>query len=289
MHSATYTNIAVEMWHVAADTKFRDNMTNGWISFNFNPYGPTTPYSLEIYNNDLSSDVVSSVIHTAIEVAGWITNVRVYGNYVANIGANKPWDIGVYINGAGTMRNIMIDHNVFYKINSSDVGINSTQPWSQPMDLDNVYIYNNVFDHGAGNTSVAILLENDGTHGDIDGVFVRNNLFMNMKYGVGFWPQPPVTTSGNFFDHNAVYNMTGYVDSAHDNGSFTVGTNYTLTPEIIGSGSRWKNYYRPNGPNSNLVDRGTAVGLPYLGVAPDIGTYEYAVLAPPSGLTVTAP
>ena len=86
--------------------------------------------------------------------------------------------------------------------------------------------------------------------------------------------------------------MTGYVDSAHDNGSFTVGTNYTLTPEIIGSGSRWKNYYRPNGPNSNLVDRGTVVGLPYLGAAPDIGPYEYAVLAPPAppdGLTVIAP
>ena len=110
-----------------------------------------------------------------------------------------------------------------------------------------------------------------------------------MNYAVSFYPTP-ATLSGNYFDHNVLHNMKGGgVATQYDpTGSFTVGTNYTLTPDILGSGNRWTTYYGPNGPNSNLVDRGTVVGLPYSGTAPDIGPYEYEVPpAAPTGLKLT--
>ena len=141
-----------------------------------------------------------------------------------------------------------------------------------------------------GGASSGLLLSNNGSSGDLDGVFVRNNIFMNVAYGVNFSPTP-VTVSGNFYDHNTISNASGNVNSTGSS-TFTIGTTYSFAPGIVASGDRWKNYYRPNGSNSNLVDRGTVIGLPYLGAAPDIGPYEYAVLAPPAppdGLTVIAP
>jgi len=282
MNSSNLTTIAIEAWHLDSNCKIHDNASDAWFSFNFNPNGIPNPYSLQIYNNDFSSDVVSSVVKTCIEIAGWISNVRIYGNYIANTGANNTWDTGINIDGAGTISNIQIDHNVFYKVVSSDVDLNSIQTWPDPMNLDNVYICNNVFEHAVGNGSSAILFENDATHGDIDGVSIRNNLFMNMARAVGAFPNP-ITVSGNFFDHNMIdLTLTEYIGS-NIVSTFTVANNFTAAPQILATGDRWKNYYKPT-PAGNLVDVGVNVGFPFTGAAPDIGVFEEppvsSILAP---------
>lgn len=182
------------------------------------------------------------------------------------------------------MGNLHFEQNVFYKTNSSAIDINSVQTWADPMNLDNVYIYNNVIDGGVGNGASAILIENDGSHGDVDGVFVRNNLFLNWARCVGFFPDP-VTISGNFFDHNM--KDTGVTDYVGSNGAatFTIANNLSASPGILATGNRWTNYYKPSNGTSNLVDAGVNVGLAFFGAAPDIGAFEFGMTASSSILS----
>ena len=52
-------------------------------------------------------------------------------------------------------------------------------------------------------------------------------------------------------------------------------------PQISAAGVMTKPYLAPDGQSSNLVDKGSAQGLPafaYDGSAPDIGAYEYGAI-----------
>jgi len=288
------TNIGLEVWHIDNDSKFYNNIGDGWWSLLTNIGGIDTPYSFEVYDNDISSNVTAGDAHQALEIGYHLSKVRVSGNYFSNTGANKTYNRQIAIHGSGPMSQYTITNNVFYNNDGPAIEIDATNTTPgaiiNPANIDNMFIYNNVFDIMQGGASSGVLLSNNGSSGDLDGVFVRNNIFMNVAYGVNFYPAP-VTMSGNFYDHNTISNAIGNVNSTGSS-TFTIGTTYSFAPGILASGDRWKNYYLPNGPNSNLVDRGTVVGLPYLGAAPDIGPYEYAVLAPPAppdGLTVIAP
>lgn len=286
MHSNARSVIAMEVWEIDDNSKFHNNVIEGWVSLLLNSHGISTPYSYQVYDNDFSSNVIRGDVDIALEVSWFLPNVRIAGNYFANTGSNNTYSEGIYIGGGGPTHDITISNNVFYNLTSVAVEINSTHAVNVA-NIDNIYFYNNVVD---GMPS-AVMLSNDGTSGDLDGVFVRNNVFLNLSgYGVTFYPWPPVTMSGNYYDHNLISNVSGgHVNTGHDNGSFTVGAgNLSATPGIAGTGNRWKAYYVPT-PAGNLIDAGVNVGLPFTGTAPDIGSYEYAVLAPPTGLTVTAP
>ncbi len=52
-------------------------------------------------------------------------------------------------------------------------------------------------------------------------------------------------------------------------------TNIQGDPKFTGTGDRWNSYYKPASQRSLVVDRGTNVGLPYSGSAPDIGRWEW--------------
>jgi len=280
-----WANIAVEVWEIQNDSKFHDNKIDGWVSLLMNTKGINTPYSYEIYNNDFSSNIINGGISEALELSSYVSNVRIANNYFCNTGSNQTYKRGIGIWGLGPIKEILISNNVFYNINGTAIEINSTlYTGADRAVIDNVYIYNNVFDKMQAGTSSAVLLSNDGSSGDIHGIFIKNNIITNASYGVDFWPFPPKTMSGNVYSHNVITQATGHV---RDRGSstFTIGTAYKFVPAILASGDRWKDYYQPNGSTSNLIGQGTPVGLPYSGKAPDIGPYQfYGQPTSPTGL-----
>lgn len=286
INSNTQTTINLEVWEIQNDTKFHDNVFDGWCSLILNTGGISTPYSFEVYNNDFSSNVTARGIGGALEIGYSVSNVRVSGNFVTNTGRNNTYARAFDLWGSGIINGITCSENVIYNVNGAAIEINSTfvTPGARlhPAHIANVYIYNNAFDTMAHGTSSAILLSNDASSGTLDRVIVKNNIITNVSYGVNFYPRPQ-TMSGNVYSHNVINMATGDVNSLGI-ATFTIGTTYNFVPEILASGSRWKSYYAPNGPNSNLVGQGADVGLPYSGAAPDLGP-GYS-LTPPAALRV---
>ena len=269
----TQTTINLEVWQIQNDTKFHDNVFDGWCSLILNTGGISTPYSFEVYNNDFSSNVTASGIGGALEIGYSVSNVRVSGNFIANTGGNNTYTRAFELWGSGLIREITYSRNVIYNINGAAIEINSTFVTAgallHPAHIANVYIYNNAFDTMGHGYSSALLLSNDASSGTLQGVIVENNIITNVSYGVNFYP-PPQTMSGNVYSHNVINMAKGNINEL-GLATFTIGTTYNFVPGILASGDRWKSYYAPSGPNSNLVEQGTNVGLSPGATAPDLG------------------
>jgi len=270
------TNIGIEIWHIAGDCKFYNNIFDGWASLITNVYGDRDPYSIEVYDNDFSSDLTHTNLDVALECGyDGMQNVLIEGNYFANTGANLTYTRCIAIWGSGIQAGYHIRRNIFYTTNGAAIEINSTISTAggqaNPANVDDINIYNNVFDTGAAN---GVLITNDNVRGDMDGIIVRNNYTNVSQNIVTFSPNPPTgTMTGNFCDHNQkAAAQSGYVQ-APGSDVFTVADNVSANGEFLATGSRWTNYYKPT-PEGNLIDAGVDVGLAYTGTAPDIGAFE---------------
>ncbi len=291
-HNELYTQtiswqvIAVEVWMVQNNTKFRDNKTNGWFSIIKNPNGPKTPWSWQIVRNTFSSNVPVGVgsagVRAAIEACFHVENVLVEGNYVENTGSNMTYAHGLGIWGYGINRNFHVRNNVFRNMRSDGILISTTDTYAQLFDGDNIHIYNNVIDGCNGGKSQGIYIE-DGA-GDVDQITVRNNIFMGAANAVLVNANHSV--SGIQVTHNMLHNV-GAANRDYGSGAFSnVSGNFSAQPQFAYSGNRPYPFYKPSGAKCNLIDKGTNVGLPYSGAAPDLGAYEYTVVAPPSNMRV---
>jgi len=85
------------------------------------------------------------------------------------------------------------------------------------------------------------------------------------------------------FNEQAIVTYNTFLKDGSNNKSFTVGTDDFMSLDNKGViGPRQKDGSLPNlkflklAKGSDLIDKGTDVGMPYNGMAPDIGAYESA-------------
>jgi len=137
-----------------------------------------------------------------------------------------------------------------------------------------VEIYNNVFDTMTARPWGGSGIDTAGFTGTLSGAKIQNNLIMNAAAA-------PITIGSNLsntlVDHNWFYN-NGNSNNVSNSSSSTTQTNNVkgVKPDISYSGNRPDPYYRPSSSTSNLENAGVSVGLPYSGVAPQIGAYQYS-------------
>jgi hypothetical protein len=278
MQTIAWKTIAIEVWMVENNTIFHNNWTNGWFSIIYNPNGPNTPYSWQIVNNKFISNVPKGIgsnpVDGAIESCYWAKNVLVAGNYIANTGSNMTYKLGVGVWGYGDQHEITIRNNTFYNMGWAGILLQSTDTSGIYPNLYNIYVYNNVFDFPSPGGAAVFM--NDGP-GNINNITIKNNIVIN----------------GDAADTNpSTNNITGVVVTNNDvnggayssgSGFSNVSNNYNFYPDIQATGNRPDPFYRPKSSTSNFIDKGTSVGLPYSGSAPDIGAYEYMLqLTPPT-------
>ncbi|MBI2843447.1 MAG: carboxypeptidase regulatory-like domain-containing protein, partial [Armatimonadetes bacterium] len=154
--------------------------------------------------------------------------------------------------------NWIYQNNVFHSMTSPDYGYeggivlyyNSTASF-----------YNNTFD----NCGLYAVLPAPGTIS----VF-KNNIISNSENAAFYQGAVPAEHS-----HNLYYNVPNPP-------TFALGVG-----EVISSSAEWDPMYASPGLNyrlraaSPVIDRGTGVGLPYIGSAPDLGAYEHDPTAAP--------
>ena len=289
VQTIAWSTIALEVWLVEGNTRFYDNWTNGWFSIIKNPTGIKTPYSWQIVNNTFESDVQrglgSGDVGCALETCYFAENVLIEGNYFVNTGANKTYMRAIGVWGYGVNKNMIIKNNVIKNIEGDAIFISSTNETKQLFYGSSIYIYNNVIDNTRNGLSQGIAII-DGA-GDIDNIYIKNNIFMTVNMGVLIYPNSH-SVSGVEFTNNVVYNGKGFTSDMSSGGFSVVKDNFTFAPDINATGQVPYPYYTPKGQAANIVNRGVNVGIPFSGSAPDIGAYEFieSELKPPLGVRV---
>ena len=102
---------------------------------------------------------------------------------------------------------------------------------------------------------------------------VKNNVIFTQdspNSGISF-SRGPLPSTGMSLSHNVAWNVPG-----------TPAGVTSTDPGLALGGQKPAAYYAPSGAGSYVVDRGTNVGFPYRGSAPDLGAYEYESSLPPS-------
>lgn len=244
-------DIAIELWNVGPGNKIQNIVCNTWLSIVNHPdkFADGSAWNAQIRSvRMIDRNGVSN--KEAIEIAA--PNVELSNSYFENKGFGVAvWDMG--------RSNIVIRNNVFrnmvYMTNwTSGAGVYIDNSWD--WDYDNIKIYNNVFDKF--NTPVHI----KGNR--IKRVEVVNNAFIDT--GIA---DLKATGDAIIFQNN-LKNAGAWETT----GATTESFNLIAVPEIVATGNRWDTWYKPSGPNSNLIDKGRDVGIPFSGNAPDIGAYE---------------
>ena len=190
--------------------------------------------------------------------------VEIYNSYFENKG------IGIAIWNMGR-KDITVRNNIFSNTfihNNWAAGPAIFIANSRSWDYSNIQVSNNVFD----NFYTGVFVKQESETNSINNVFIRNNVFM----GVG---------NANIKVSGTVNNLTVKNNLKELSNSFDwiIGTPVTSTVEnnISGnpgfklSGQKWNDWYKAVSGNSLVIDNGIDIGLPYNGLAPDIGRWEY--------------
>lgn len=252
-------DISIELWNLSYNNEVYNICCNNWCSFvnqvHFNDYEPTSihPINLKVHHFRLIN-LQGISKKESIECA--LSGVEIYDNYFQDKGLGVAIWGGAGWGGSIKLHDIAIHNNIFVNIKRSpsfDFG-NSAGVFI-PDPVNDIKIYNNVFDrmgnaiqlNGKGfkiSNNVFINSAGDDVAGGTDVAFTNN-----LKYAAG--PEKKQFTG----------NVSG-TGNVHGDPGFRC------------KGLRWGDYYKPCCTENLVVDKGINVGLPYIGLAPDIGRWE---------------
>jgi hypothetical protein len=188
-----------------------------------------------------------------------LSGTEFYNNYFQDKGFGLAIWGGTAWGGTVANHDIYIHNNIFANVNRPiSYGFGNSAAVFVPDPANNIKIYNNVFDR-LGNA----LQLNSASNVDI-----KNNVFQNSG-GDDVQGGSSLTFTNNL-RYNTDPQKPAWVVSTAVN-----ATNVQGNPGFQNSGARWDTYYKPSSASSFVVDKGTNVGIPFVGSNPDIGRWEY--------------
>jgi hypothetical protein len=253
-------DISIEMWNFSYGNEIYNITCNTWLSMvndvHFNDYNPTptNPSNLKIKNVRMVDQDGSSG-KEAIECA--LSGVEISDCYVQDKGFGVAIWGGAGWGGSIQIHDVLIHHNIFANVlRTPGFGFGNSSGVFVPDPVNTIKIYNNVFDRMGNGVQL------NGT-----GFDVKNNAFL-------FTEGADVEGgSGVTFNNNLKYHTNS--TKANFVGNTSGSNNVTGNPGYQNTGARWDTYYKPSSSASFAVNKGTNVGFPYVGSAPDIGRWEF--------------
>ena len=193
----------------------------------------------------------NAVVHTEENYNSFdINHIYIFKNVLENVGMTNLSNYPIWIEGYGSNKNISVDQ--FYIYNNSIQGTNSFKPLTAiQFDIagkfSNIFVQNNIITNSA---KYAVTFDSNLSGSTLSNVTLNNNLYFDNGTNAAIFNMPV---------DNKVENNNLISDPL-----FVSATNYNLK---VGSAA---------------IDKGINVGLPYSGVALDMGALE-------SGITTVSP
>lgn len=196
-------------------------------------------------------------------IEGPRNHLRLSHNYIRinDTGGNVYTQHGGINNGP-----IWIHNNVVENVDRGLV-------WMNQGLAEDIYLYNNTVTLAdAGDRAGAILSapNRDGRNENLNNWVVQNNIFIASESQ----PRQLYPDNGVGSKITATNNILMNVTNVPD------GNYVDAVPDFVATGDRPFPFYTSTVADSLIVDRGADVGLPFLGIAPDIGAYEWGEATP---------
>jgi hypothetical protein len=196
---------------------------------------------------------------------------------------NYTCNYGGAIGGCSGIINNVIRNNVFsnlYPGNGATGGIITQSESTNDVQIDGLYIYNNVFSAKvSGGTYNGLDFGGMGSGANVKNVFVRNNIFQNFKSN-------PIVKQAGGTQSNVQITHNDFWNNIPNTVSWTGSTqinNQTVNPLFVST----TDFHLQ--PTSSLIDGGFtplllpsyAQPVPFSGIAPDLGYAEVGNVPPP--------
>lgn len=287
---------AIELWDVRGGCEIYNNNVKGAIDL-VNVWEGDYGFGAKVYDNIIGDDSLVQVYYPAIMLESNQNNVEVYRNYCTHTGtaisfaSQNGWNPDYpHTYKPFTKRNIKVYHNVFWNMGTTTpddpydnylraLSFSCTQ--SEHV-YESIMIYNNIVTNDPEYNTLhnGVWLPEAGTSTNF---FIKNNIFMNFKYGVIRANGGGLNQSMNNLkiDNNVIYNngtnsYTWYADYATRLTNFSFANNITADPLWVNEGVDFRLQ-----ETSPAINSGVNVGLnydfnlnPIIGL-PDINVYEY--------------
>jgi hypothetical protein len=249
-------DVAIEMWNIGPGNKIYNITCNTWLSIvNHEGMFPKPEETANMKVHDvrmIDKDGISN--KESIEIAA--PGVEVYNSYFENKGIGIAiWDMG--------RENILIRNNIFHNsmihnnwAGGAAVYIDNSRNW----DFKNIAVCNNIFDlinYGVKIKGNRVLVVN-----------IKNNIFLGTAIS-------DVESSALHTNFNNNLKFNGKSDDWVLAGVQSEKNNIITNPGFLQTGKRWGNYYKAATANAAMLDKGIDVGIPFKGLAPDIGRWEF--------------
>lgn len=274
----------VEMWNSQGGMELYNNEFHGWgsmIDLAGEEAGTgiikgTYPYAAYVHDNLFDMGVAKSgataYLDKGITIEGNVDGVIISNNHFKNM----PYGIEITgVNSTTFMKNILIKNNLFesggYTASTFcfDIDILTYCADIHCVDITDVQIYNNTFSSPLSEAALFIYM-NAGT--TVRRIEFTNNIVKDVRnYGyVTFFTNDGIksnfTIKNNLLYQNANSNAISLQSGA------TLPTSSTITGNIIANPLLNAAFHPQVG--SPAINAGINVGIPFNGVAPDIGFFE---------------
>jgi hypothetical protein len=277
-------NIAIELWQVnLRDCEIFNCYVDNTISLvNSNSPPSSGQLSIRVHHNMLDLDTRAKGAGYGVELS--INDAEIDHNYFLK---------GSYgiVNWDNPVSNWNIHHNVFYALGGVYPG---DVLRSQVSGLHKVNFYNNTIEFSGDKTINVVGIYG----GSSENVSMVNNLFINNNTAYSYYPNSLIRRENGATLNSLAVKNNMFHKLPIGTVSGTYSGNFSGDPKISKTGTRPDHYYYPLS-GSPLIDRGLNVALAFLGLAPDIGAYEFTstlinlkpqvTLTSPSNNTTVAP
>lgn len=300
-------DFAIELFNLRG-LEIANNTIQGSIDLNYN-YKGTYPYSVWIHDNIIDHTTPNQKMESGIIFEFATESALVERNILNNVShailynARAPGNSGGYTypaptGGYSALTNNVIRNNLFSNVYSTYTygnccGGAGVQVWIEENTgnpyIRNMHIYNNTFVVRPNAAPPTGLDFSNANNGDIDGLFIKNNIFQ------GFTDVWFEGNAGPRFKNTAITNNNAWQNGNNNllrwlGGNPTVNyvynNNLAVTPGFIST----TNFNLQTNPLSALIDKGIAIAssqlpsgvpvVPHNGSAPDMGYAETGSSAP---------
>ena len=285
-------DFAIELFNIQG-LEIYNNQIQGSIDLNYN-YKGTYAFCTWIHHNTLDHAVRNTKFEAGIILEFATQSALIEDNIINNsstgiqFNTRGPGNSGGYtfpppIGGYSALTDNIIRRNLFSNIytpsiGSSGVGIGIFSEGTDDPYVNNLYIYNNTIVALAGNAPWYGIDMSSQPNGNVNNVFIRNNIINNFNgaWIVGTNSAGNTNITGMTLTHNDAIGNGSNVPSwpGGDPANYTYNNNLSVDPRFLGG----NNYTLQ--ASSPVIDRGVNVGLPFSGNAPDMGYAEFAIGGP---------
>ncbi|MCU0315584.1 MAG: PA14 domain-containing protein [Fimbriimonadaceae bacterium] len=267
----------ITILHGGRGLEVDNNVLNQWTSF-VQEDGNLDVLNLDFHHNTMTQ--IADVPGQAVEIMWHNTLIRdnVFTNFAYNVLTDNGEDT------YGVLKNIQVFRNVIRRTSPMTVWETAGVVFRnfKQSDLENFYVYNNVFD----GLYYALLVDGGGP---IKSAYVKNNVMLNCGYVV-CWAWPQKTNIQTLEIANNAWHYTIGFERNPRASVVTFNSNYPGTGSSLSSaaalglllsGNVPSPYYTPSSATSFVVNKGTATISPsfsltgFQGTAPDLGIFEY--------------